>query len=94
MLLNIPLFPCFYKQLFGFSCPFCGGQRAIVLLLNGEWWESIKCFPPLFPLIISIIVMVFLHYSHTENAAKKKLSILIINAAILILNCIYQNLWR
>ncbi len=47
---NHPL-PCFYKLFFGIECPTCGFQRALILLLKGEFWESIKLYPPLLPTI-------------------------------------------
>ena len=44
---SISLLPCVSKQLFGISCPLCGFQRAVVLLCNGQVWDSIRQFPPL-----------------------------------------------
>lgn len=45
--------PCAYKQLFGIDCPFCGGQRAVGLLLEGRVAESLRMFPALLPLAIT-----------------------------------------
>ena len=39
------LLPCAYKQLFGFSCPLCGFQRAMLLLLEGRLSDSLYQFP-------------------------------------------------
>ena len=52
------MFPCFYKQVFGFSCPMCGSQRAVALLCQGRVWESLRMFPPLAPLAITLLVLV------------------------------------
>ena len=43
--MSMPLLPCAYKQLFGFSCPLCGFQRSMLLLLDGQVWASIIRFP-------------------------------------------------
>lgn len=42
--------PCAYRQWLGFDCPFCGGQRAALLLLQGRFRESFLLFPALLPL--------------------------------------------
>lgn len=45
--------PCAYKQLFGIDCPFCGGQRAVGLFLEGHVTASLRMFPALLPLVIT-----------------------------------------
>ncbi|HCS88412.1 MAG TPA: hypothetical protein DIW30_08545, partial [Bacteroidales bacterium] len=48
------LLPCAWKQLLGVSCPFCGFQRAVILLCKGEVLSSVLMFPPLFPLMFGV----------------------------------------
>jgi hypothetical protein len=39
----LPLMPdCQLRRLTGFSCPGCGGRRAIQLLSRGEWWWALR----------------------------------------------------
>jgi hypothetical protein len=45
------LFPCAYKSLFGIDCPMCGFQRALVLLIQGDFLGSIKMYSPLIPIL-------------------------------------------
>lgn len=45
--------PCGYKQYLGFDCPFCGGQRSALLLLQGRFRESFLLFPALLPLAVT-----------------------------------------
>lgn len=52
--------PCFYKKNFGFECPGCGFQRAVIELLQGNIIESIKNYPALIPLILTF-TMLLLH---------------------------------
>ena len=42
--------PCLLKGVFGIECPGCGFQTAVLLLLKGELWESVKTYPGLIPL--------------------------------------------
>ena len=46
--------PCLVKDTFGIECPGCGFQTAVLLLLKGELWESVKIYPGLIPLIVFI----------------------------------------
>ncbi|MBV9986832.1 MAG: DUF2752 domain-containing protein [Chitinophagaceae bacterium] len=45
------MLPCAYKSLFGIDCPLCGFQRALLLMLQGEWKASFALYPPLLPLL-------------------------------------------
>lgn len=47
--------PCGYKQYLGFDCPFCGAQRAALLLLQGRFRESFLLFPALLPLAATLL---------------------------------------
>lgn len=49
--------PCAYRQLLGFDCPFCGGQRALLLLLQGRVWASVCTFPALIPLLATLLLV-------------------------------------
>ena len=40
---------CHIKSITSLECPGCGSQRALILLLKGEVWESFLMFPPLIP---------------------------------------------
>lgn len=84
------LLPCFYKQVFGISCPLCGGQRSVILLLEGQFWESMKMFPPLLPLAVTLL-MVFL-WRFWGLLGKKAIHVVIIDAIMLLFNMVYQNM--
>ena len=46
------LLPCAYKQLFGIDCPLCGGQRSLLLMMNGDFEKSFLMYPPLIPVLL------------------------------------------
>ena len=84
------MLPCFYKQVFGVSCPVCGGQRAVALLFQGYVWDSMKMFPPLLPLAITLLIVCLWRLFGTPS--KKAVMIaLIIDAVMLLFNMVYQN---
>lgn len=85
------MFPCFYKQVFGFSCPLCGCQRAIALLCHGKWEESILMFPPWFPLVLTLFLIIIKLF--IPLISKKVVrGVLVVDAVFLLLNMVYQNI--
>lgn len=48
------MLPCFFKSIFGIECLGCGSQRAMILLLKGELFDSFKMYPALIPFIFCI----------------------------------------
>ncbi|MBR0074022.1 MAG: DUF2752 domain-containing protein [Bacteroidales bacterium] len=89
----IQLLPCTYKKLFGISCPTCGSQRALVLLFGGQWWEAIKQFPPLPLLVVTLLWLVVALASRRKVLTKPFAILLWTDLAMLIFNCVYQNIF-
>jgi len=52
------LFPCAFKSLFGIDCPVCGFQRSFLLLVEGNFTESIKMYAPLIPILILAVIAI------------------------------------
>jgi hypothetical protein len=51
--------PCLFKSLFHFDCLGCGFQRSAVLLLKGNFFESIKMYPAFLPIVFFILFLSF-----------------------------------
>jgi len=51
------MLPCLNKKFFGFECPGCGGQRAFLFLVKGEFKEAFLLYPAIFPLVILAAIM-------------------------------------
>ncbi|RKX19467.1 MAG: DUF2752 domain-containing protein [Candidatus Zixiibacteriota bacterium] len=49
---------CPYKRFLGIPCPGCGMQTAFIELLKGELWQSIVDYPPLIPLILTVLTLI------------------------------------
>jgi hypothetical protein len=50
------MMPCALKSIFGIDCPICGFQRSFLLLLQGNFIESFKAYPPL---IFALVLIVY-----------------------------------
>ena len=83
---------CFYKRILGIDCPGCGMQRALINLLKGNIWESLKDYPALTPIIIMFIYLA-LHiiFKFKNGALILKISF-IFTTPIIITNFIYKLL--
>lgn len=64
------MLPCLNKKLFGFDCPGCGGQRALVLLLKGEFTEAFFMYPAIYPLVILGLTLVVNLFIPIKNYTK------------------------
>jgi len=48
---------CPWKTYFGIECPGCGAQSAVIELLKGHFFQCIKMFPALLPMILILIFL-------------------------------------
>jgi len=87
------MFPCFYKQIFGISCPMCGFQRSIIELLKGDFTESIFQFPALFPLLLTAFVFIVLKFLRSPRSKVVLQVMLLFDLTIMILTCVYKNFY-
>lgn len=75
------LLPCAYKQLFGIDCPLCGGQRSLLLLMDGDWEKSFLMYPPLIPVLL--LAGIFMAYLINRNFIRRRF--LVRSAAIVLI---------
>lgn len=66
------MFPCAYKNILGIDCPICGFQRSFQLAINGDILESIRLYPPLFPIIL-LAILIILHLFDKQLIKQKHL---------------------
>ncbi|SHJ76764.1 DUF2752 domain-containing protein [Flavobacterium haoranii] len=84
------MLPCMSKKLFGVECIGCGTQRALILLLKGEFVEAFKMYPPIYTLVI-LFLFLFLHIvDKSRNYTRIVISLAIINLIIMILSYAYK----
>ena len=90
LLLYRMMFPCAYKQLLGFDCPLCGGQRSLLMLLSGDVKGSFLMYPPLIP----VLVLIGFFIAHLVNnkivAGKFLVRYSLITLAVVMVNYIFS----
>lgn len=56
------MIPCLSKTLFGVECLGCGFQRAVLLLLKGEWSAAFAMYPAVYSML-AMFLSIFLFYT-------------------------------
>lgn len=88
------LMPCFFKTYLGINCPGCGMQRSFIMLLKGEFVESIKMYPALLPTICMICILaIHLIFKLKSGANILKLNF-IFTTLLIIGNYIIKNFYH
>lgn len=78
--------PCMNKSLFGVECLGCGTQRALNLLIHGEFVEAFKMFPAIYTTLLFFLFL-FLHFIDKSRSYHKLIIWLAIcNAVIMIIS--------
>lgn len=84
------MLPCLNKLVFGFECMGCGGQRAAVLLVKGEFSAAFFMYPPIYSLIVLFGFLV-LNFFVTFKYGKQVMGLLVIaNVLILIASYLFK----
>lgn len=86
------MLPCMHKKLFGVECMGCGTQRALNLLLHGDFVGAFKMYPALFTTLL-LFIFIFLHFIDKKRKYHKIIIFLaIINAIIMVFAYIYKRI--
>jgi len=86
--------PCFYKKILGVECLGCGMQTALILLLKGEFIESLKTYPALLPMVFMIsYLLLHLIFKFKKGAFILKISF-IFTVSIMVLNYIMKHFYH
>lgn len=75
------MIPCISKTLFGIECLGCGFQRALLLLVQGNYRAAFEMYPAIYSSLI-LVFFIGLHYIDTKRNYK---SVLLTFAIITIL---------
>ena len=80
------LLPCLNKQIFGMECYGCGSQRAVLLLLDGEFTAAFRMFPAIYSVLILLIFILINLFYRFKYDFSIKIGLILLNAAIIIIN--------
>jgi len=83
---------CHWKSTYGIDCFGCGFQRALNLLFQGEFIESLKLYPALTPIIFTFLfTALHLRFSF-KNGAKYVIILFSSSVAIMLISYFYKLL--
>jgi hypothetical protein len=84
------MLPCMNKWLFGLECPGCGTQRALMLLLRGEFTAAFTMFPAIYTTIMLFVLLGLHLFDKSRNYQRIVIVTAILNAVIMIFSYIYK----
>lgn len=80
------LLPCLNKEIFGIECYGCGGQRSLLLLLNGQFQAAFQMFPAIYTILLLLFFVLFNLFYKFKYDFLIKMGLILLNAAILLIN--------
>ena len=80
------LLPCLNKQFFGLECYGCGGQRAMLLLLDGNFAGAFNIFPAIYPLLFLLVFVLINIFVKFKFDFSIKIGLIILTASTILLN--------
>ena len=84
------MIPCLNKQLLGFECLGCGGQRALSLLFQGEFVAAFNMYPAIYTLVLFALFIIINLFYKFKNDEKVKIFLVVLNLTIIIVSYIYK----
>ena len=76
---------CSWKEV-GVECMGCGMQRALILILQGDFVEAFKMYPPIYTIILMIIFLIAHIKYNFKNGHNIVLGLFILNLIIILAN--------
>lgn len=88
---------CMFRSIFGIYCPGCGGTRAFISLIHGDFISAIYYHPFVvyaFPIILVFYISQSLRYITDDkiHGMRFRNIYIYIGIALLIINCIVKNI--
>ncbi len=80
------MIPCLNKKMFGIDCPGCGAQRALALLLQGEFQQAFKMYPAIYTLITLGIILIIGIFNSSKQLTIFRNILIGINVCIIVIS--------
>ncbi len=84
------MLPCLNKKLFGVDCLGCGIQRALSLLIHGEFIAAFKMYPAIYTLLLFAGFIVLNFFYKVKNGQKIIFTLALINVLIIVISYIIK----
>ncbi len=86
------LLPCLNKEIFGIDCYGCGGQRAFLMVLKGDFYAAFNLFPAIYPILL-LLAFVFLNlFVKFKFDHIIKIGLILMTAGIILISYIFKIL--
>jgi hypothetical protein len=87
------LIPCYSKKLFGIDCFGCGIQRALVMLIQGDFKGALYMYPAIFPMLVFFIFIGIQLIDKNRNYHKIIVSVGILSTITMVCAYFYKLLY-
>jgi hypothetical protein len=85
------LLPCPFKFFTGIDCPGCGFQRSVLAMIQGNFHESFRLYPPAIPLLLTFIyLMADKHFKLDNRHFTVKKTVYMITATIIMVSYVLK----
>jgi len=84
------MLPCLTKTLFGFECPGCGAQRALLFLFQGDFVAAFHMYPAIYTLVPLFLVIATNYFFKIKQATRIISVLSILSISIIVLHYIYK----
>jgi len=84
------MLPCLNKQLFGLDCLGCGAQRALLLVIQGQFSDAFQMYPAIYTLLLLLSFLILNFFANFKKAFQIKAGLLILNAIIIIVSYYFK----
>lgn len=80
------MLPCLNKSLFGVDCFGCGGQRALLLVLNAEFTQAFFMFPAIYPILFLLAFLMVNLFVKFRYDFQIKIALIILSGAVMLIS--------
>jgi hypothetical protein len=84
------MLPCLNKKLLGVDCPGCGMQRAVDLLLHGDFIAAFYMYPAIYPIVALLVFLLANIFFSFKHAQQVKWFLLLFTAGTIIVSYIIK----
>jgi len=84
------MLPCLNKMIFGFDCPGCGMQRALKLLVEGDFGGAFRMYPPVYTGVAFMLSALLMLADRRRNYSKLVIALAIVNAVVILISYFYK----
>lgn len=80
------MIPCLTKTFMGIPCPGCGGQRSVLHLIHGEFWDAFILYPAIYPLLILAGIFIFNYFKPNKLLSNLMSIFSLLSVALIVIN--------